>query len=365
VNLIEGSSATNAREDQYVTSFLSGQSPYDLVYADVHWIPKFAAGGWLEDLTDRWPQQQWERFIPGAIEGSKYRGRIYRVPLEVGAGMLFYRKDLLDAAGERPPETFDDLVRVAKKLQRPSDLWGYVWQGQQYEGLVCDYLEVLKGFGGDWIDPASNAVGLDQPPAIAAAAFMRDCITKHGISPPGVTTYDEEQSRQLFHAGRSVFHRNWPYAWTLIEADDSPLRGKVGVTRMPRTANGAHASTLGGFGFAITRSSPHKDEAWLFVQFMTELPQARQVYEQTGALLAQRAFFEDPAVDPAIRQMYPVFQSTVPRPMIPQYAQGSDILQRHLSAALTGLVTPERAMQDAARETRLLLAAPAARGAGR
>ena len=365
VNLIEGPSQTNAREDQYVTSFLSGQSPYDLVYADVHWIPKFAAGGWLEDLTDRWPTREWERFIPGAIEGSKYKGRIYRVPLEVGAGMLYYRKDLLDAAGERPPETFEDLVRIARQLQHPNELWGYVWQGQQYEGLVCDYLEILKGFGGDWIDPSTNAVGLDQPAAIAAATFMRDCIERHGVSPPGVTTYDEEQSRQLFHAGRAVFLRNWPYAWSKSEAPDSPIRGKVGVTRMPMARGGAHASTLGGFGFAITSSSPHKDEAWLLVQFLTELTQARRVFDATGTLIAQRTFFEADDVDPAIRQMYPAILSTVPRPMTPQYAQASDILQRHLSAALTGLATPEEAMADAARETRLLLAAPASRRAGK
>ncbi len=359
VNMIEGPSSTNAREDQYVTSFLSGQSPYDVVFADVHWIPKFAAGGWLEDLTDRWPGEEWERFIPGAIEGSKYKGRLYRVPFDIGAGMLYYRKDLLDAAGEKPPETFDDLARIAKKLQHPNELWGYVWQGQQYEGLVCNYLEILKGFGGDWIDPQTNAVGLDQPAAIQAATFLRDCIDKHAISPPGVTTYDEEQSRQLFHAGRSLFHRNWPYAWTKLQADGSPVKGKVGITRVPMAPGGAHASTLGGFGFAIARSSAHKDEAWLLVQFLTHLPQARQVFDKTGTLLAQKAFFDDHA-DPAIRQMYPVFQSTVPRPMTPQYAQASDILQRHLSAALTGLATPEEAMKEAAKETRLLL--PAGRG---
>ena len=361
VNLIEGPSATNAREDQYVTSFLSGQSPYDLVYADVHWIPKFAAGGWLEDLTERWPREQWERFVPAAIEGSKYKGRIYRVPLEIGAGMLYYRRDLLDAAGERPPETMDDFVRIARKLQRPNELWGYVWQGQQYEGLVCDYLEILKAYGGDWINVDTNEVGLDQPAAIEAAAFLRDCIDKYAISPPGVTTYDEEQSRQLFHAGRAVFHRNWPYAWSKSQEEGSPIRGNVGITRMPKAAGGAHASTLGGFGFAITRSSAHKDEAWLLVQFLTQLPQARQVFEHTGTLLAQKAFFEDPQIDPAIRQMYPVFQSAVPRPMTPQYAQASDILQRHLSAALTGLATPKEAMSNAARETRMLLSSPSGR----
>jgi multiple sugar transport system substrate-binding protein len=354
VNLIEGPSATNAREDQYVTSFLSGQSTYDVVFADTNWIPKFAAGGWLEDVTDRWPAQKWNEFLSGALEGSKYKGRIYRIPFEIGAGMLYYRKDLLDSIGENPPETFDDLVRISKTLQHPNDLWGYVWQGQQYEGLSCDYIEILKGFGGYWINPATNEVGLDAPAAIAATTFLRDCVGKYGISPPGVTTYDEEQSRQLFHNGRAIFHRNWPYAWRRFQTDDSPVKGKVGIARVPRAANGEHASTLGGFGFAVTKSSAHKEEAWLLAQFLTDLPQARQVFEKTGTLPARKDFYKDNP-DPAIQQMYRVFQSTVPRPMTPQYAQASDILQRHLSAALTGLATPEEAMKQAAKETRLLL----------
>jgi multiple sugar transport system substrate-binding protein len=357
VNVIEGPSQTNAREDQYVTSFLSGQSPYDLVYCDTQWVPKFAAPGWLEDLTDRWPQSQWDRFLAPSIEGSKYKGRIYRVPMDIGAGMLYYRKDLLDAAGEKPPETFDDLVRICTRLQKPPGLWGYVWQGQQYEGLVCDYLEILKGFGGDWIDPATNTVSLDAPPAIAATTFLRDCIDRYAICPPGVTTYDEELSRQIFHAGRALFHRNWPYAWTKTQVDGSPVKGKVGIARMPMTTGGgggAHTSTLGGFGFAVSRSSPHKDHAFDLAAFLTDLPQSRQVYLATGTLMPQHEFFRT-TEDPAIRAMYPVFQSAVPRPMTPQYAQASDILQRRLSAALTGLLPPTDAMTRAAEETRLLL----------
>jgi multiple sugar transport system substrate-binding protein len=264
---------------------------------------------------------------------------------------------LLAAANEQPPETFDDLVRISQKIQHPTNLWGYVWQGQQYEGLVCDYLEILKGFGGSWINPETNEVGLDQPAAIRATTFLRDCVGKYGISPPGVTTYEEEQSRQLFHAGSAVFHRNWPYAWGMSQAEGSPIRGKVGITRVPLAPGGVHASTLGGWGFAVAKSSRHKEQAWLLVQFLAELPQAQLVYEKTGTLLALKSFYDDKQ-DPAIQQMYKVFQSAVPRPMTPQYAQASDILQRHLSAAISGAATPDQAMQDAARETRLLLPEP-------
>lgn len=354
INPIEGPSATNTREDLYVTSFLSGQTPYDLVFADVVWIPKFAAAGWIEDLTDRWPAEQWNRFIRGSLVGSQYKARIYRVPTQMEGGLLFYRSDLLQSVGENPPQTFEDLVRIARKLQNPDSLWGFVWQGKQYEGLVCNYLEILAGYGGTWIDGESGEVGLDKPPAIAAMKFLRGCIDPWRISPPGVTTYTEEESRQLFHAGRAVFHRNWPYVWALSQRPDSPVRGKVWMAPMPRAPGGQSAATLGGWGFAIASSSQHKEEAWQFIQYISALPQLERIHAAVGTWPALKEFYET-REDPAVKIIYQVLQKTVPRPPVPQYAQASDILQRYVSAALTGRMSPEQALQQAARETRLLL----------
>ncbi|HUJ09677.1 MAG TPA: ABC transporter substrate-binding protein [Verrucomicrobiae bacterium] len=354
IHHVEGPTATDAREDLYTTSFLSGESAYDLVYADVVWIPKFAAAGWLEDLTDRWSPSEWDRFISGSIEGSKYRGRIYRVPTQIDGAVLFYRKDLLAKAGERPPATFDDLAQISQKLQHPPQLWGFVWQGKQYEGLACDFLEVLIGYGGFWINPDTDQVGLDQPAGVAALTFLTDCVQKWKISPPGVTTYAEEQSRQLFQSGRAIFLRNWPYVWPLSQREESPIKGKVGLAPMPKSDDGRPASTLGGYGFAIAKSSHHQDAAWKFCEFISALPQIRRINQATAIQPALKSFYEN-SPDPVQQAIYRVLQTTVPRPPVPQYAQASDILQRYVSAALTGRLTPKQAMRGAASETRLLL----------
>jgi multiple sugar transport system substrate-binding protein len=354
---VEGPTATNTREDLYVTSFLSGKSAYDLIYADVPWIPKFAAAGWLEDLTDQWEASEWDRFLPGAVEGSKYKGRIYRMPVQMNGGLLFYRSDLLREAGFHPPTTFEELVHISRELQSPPERWGYVWQGKQYEGLTCDFLEVLTGFGGTWIDPETGRVGLDAPEAIAALAFLSNCIHKDRISPPGTLTYEEEPSRELFQSGRAIFHRNWPYAWALSQSDASPIRGRVGIVPMPRASNGRHASTLGGWGFAVASNCKDKDAAWKFLEFMATVEPIRELYASDGVEPALREFYEESS-DPALKQIYEVLKTAIPRPMIPQYAQASDILQRHVSAALSLRTAPEEALAAAARETRLLLSSP-------
>ena len=354
INYVEGPSETNAREDLYVTSLLGGQAVYDLIYADVVWVPKFAAAGWLEDVTDRWPAERWNEFIPGAVEGGKYKGRIYRVPQDMDVGMFFYRRDLLEAANELPPENFDDLVRVAQKLQRPEQLWGYVWQGKQYEGLICDFMEVLTGFGGFWINADTNEVGLDRPEAVRAVEWMHDTIRRTKISPPGSTSYTEEDSRRIFQAGRAIFLRNWPYVWITSQQAGSSVIGKVGIKPMPASPNGRPAATLGGWGMSIARNSRHKEEAWKFCEYVSALPQVMRVQAHRGSPPALKAFYEN-SNDPASRDIYRVMETAVVRPRIPQYAQASDIVQRYVSAALTGRMTPAAAMNAAAKETRLLL----------
>jgi multiple sugar transport system substrate-binding protein len=354
INYIEGPSETNAREDLYVTSLLSGETVYDLIFADVVWVPKFAAAGWLEDLTDRWPAERWNEFVPGALEGSKYKGRIYRVPQTIDVGVLYYRRDLLAAAGESPPETFDELVRIAQKLQRPDELWGFVWQGKQYEGLICNFVEVLTGFGGYWINADSGDIGLDRPEAIAALEWMRNTIHELGISPPGTTAYTEEEGRLIFLSGRAVFLRNWPFVYTMAQQPGSAVRGNVGLKLMPATVNGRPAATLGGWGMCVAKNSPHKEEAWKFCEYISALPQVRRIQASRGTPPALKGFYET-TNEPVQRDVYNVMQSIVVRPRVPQYAQASDILQRYVSAALTRRMTSQAAMANAARETRLLL----------
>ncbi|MBE9031324.1 ABC transporter substrate-binding protein, partial [filamentous cyanobacterium LEGE 11480] len=232
INAIEGPSATNLVEDLYTSAFLLGDSPYDLVYMDIVWVPKFAAAGWLMPLNDKVPEDELKDFLKADLAGGSYNGNLYRLPARSDAGMLYYRKDLLDEAGLQPPNTVPELLAAARKVQGADKVkWGYVWQGRQYEGLPAMFVEVLKGFGGSWVDSETLKVGLDTPESIAALQFLLDTV-KDGIAPPGVTTYQEEETRRLFQSGESLFLRNWPYVWPLANAEDSPVAGKIGLKPM-------------------------------------------------------------------------------------------------------------------------------------
>jgi len=365
VVLIEGPQSTDLRENLYTASLLARDPTFDLVYMDVTWTAKFAAAGWLRPL-DAWatPGAR-EAFLPAAWEAGEYRGRLYRVPVRTDVGLLYYRRDLLEQAGIEPPRTFDELVRAARELQDPPGRWGYVWQGRQYEGLVCDYLEVLTGFGGFWVDPATGDVGLDRPEATAALAFLAACVREDRISPPGVTTYQEEESRRLLQDGRAVFLRNWPYAWRLAQAEDSPMRGRLGVLPMVHAASGRSSGTLGGWGLGISAYCRDPETAADFIRTATSLESQRLLCGPTGYAPARREAYDDPellAVNPFLRELRALHENAVLRPALPRYALASDILQRHLSAALAGTTEPAEALRRAARETRAMLAKSRAAG---
>lgn len=340
VRLIEGPTATDTREDMYSTAFLARGSSYDIVYCDGIWIAKFAAAGWLADLTARLREDDRRDILPVELQAGEYEGKLYRMPAFTDAGVLYYRTDLV----KEPPETFEELTRIARASQT-GERWGYLWQGQQYEGLVTVFLEVLWGFGGDWIDSSSRKVLLDSREAVEAVTWLKGTIGT--ISPPAVTTYTEEATRNNFQNGRAVFLRNWPYVWTLINRRGGEMAANIGVAPPVHAEGEWSTSTLGGWGFAISRFSRDPDRAWQFVEFVTRPQQLREVQQRQGRIPSRRSMIPG--------RFLPILESAHMRPAIPEYAQASDILQRWLSAALTGRVTAEEAVKGATRETWQLL----------
>jgi multiple sugar transport system substrate-binding protein len=357
IEMVEGPAATNIRENMYSTSFMGGESTYDLAYMDVVWVPKFAAQGWLRPLDDWFTPEMQAEFLPGDVMGSTYNGKVYRIPVQSDGGMLYYRKDLLEKAGFSPPKDWPDLVRIAKALQDPPRLWGFAFQGKQYEGLVCDYLELMWGNGGRVIGEDGKIV-VDSKEAIEALEWMVSAVRKDGISPEGVLTFQEEEARHLFQEGKAVFMRNWPYAWNLVNAEDSPVKGKVGIMPMVGGRGRQGAATLGGWGWSISAYSKHPEAAWKWARFATRAEMLKIAYDKGGIIPARRSLFRDPDVlakSPHFKELYDVLTAARPRPVHPMYARISDALQLHVSAALAGQESPEEAMKAAAKEMRAFI----------
>src|SRR3546814_9401020 len=81
--------------------------------------------------------------------------QLVAVPWFVDAGLLYYRRDLLEKHGKTVPKTWRDLTETtraivpAEQAAGDGDLLGFVWQGRAYEGLTCIALEWVASQGGE------------------------------------------------------------------------------------------------------------------------------------------------------------------------------------------------------------------------
>jgi multiple sugar transport system substrate-binding protein len=334
----------------------------DVFFMDVIWPSEFANAGWALDLTSRFPEEERKRFLSAPIEANTYEGRIYGVPCFIGAGLLYYRKDLLEKYHFAPPGSWEEMLHqgaIILEKEKISGLYTYSAQFKQYEGLVCNMLEFIWSDGGAVLDPHTGKVLLSTPPDIEAVTFVRDRIVGKA-APLGVINYEEPESLSLFVQGKAVFHRNWPYAWSIADnPQKSKIAGKVGVGNLPAFPGHSPASTLGGWQFGISRWSRRPDAAWRFVQFLTSPESQKRLALGAGLAPTRRAVYDDPEIGekaPHLKAFLPVFVHARPRPISPLYPMISQELQRFFSQAIVdkGADVAELARVTSQRIERLL-----------
>lgn len=318
VRVVSTPNSSSERLALYQQLLAAQASDIDVMQIDVVW-PGLLANHlldlqpYLDDAT--------APHYPAMIANNRVEGHLLAMPWFASVGVLYYRRDLLQAYNEPVPESWDQLTRIAQRVQAAEraagnkDLWGYVWQGRAYEGLTCNALEWVYGEGGGNIVAPDGKVQIDN--AQAARALQRAAAWVDAISPPGVLNYAEEEARGLFQSGNALFMRNWPYAWSLAQGEGSPVRDKVGVARLPSGAGGRSVSTLGGWQLAVSRYSRHPQAAAELVRYLTSHSEQKRRAIAASFNPTIPALYEDPqvlAAAPFFTQLVPIMESAVARP---------------------------------------------------
>jgi len=299
--------------------FAAKSSDLDVVMVDVVW-----PGVIKDHLLDlkAYTKGAEKNHFPAIVANNTVDGKLVAMPWFTDAGLLFYRKDLLEKYNLKPPTTWDDLAAAAKKIQDgeraagAADFQGFVFQAKAYEGLTCDAVEWLTSFNGGNIVDASGKITVNNPNAVKALNTAKSWIGT--IAPTGVLNYAEEEARGVFQNGKAAFMRNWPYAWSLGNGADSPIKGKIGVSPLPKGgADGKNAATLGGWQLAVSKYSKNPDAAADLVMYLTspEVQKERAVKGSYNPTIPSLYKDKDVlAANPFFGSLYDVFTSAVPRP---------------------------------------------------
>jgi trehalose/maltose transport system substrate-binding protein len=357
VEIVSMPSSTTNQFEQYRLWLSAQNADIDVYKTDVIWAPQLADH--FVDLSDAAKDVVADHF-PAIIESQTVNGKLVALPIFTDAPALYYRKDLLDKYGAQPPKTWAELTDTAKMIMDKereagnAQMWGFVFQGNAYEGLTCDALEWVMSNGGGQIVEPDGTVSINNPNAAEILNFAKGWIGT--ISPEGVLSYQEEESRGVWQTGNSVFMRNWPYAYSLGNGDDSAVKGKFEVTTLPMGPSGERsAATLGGWNLAVSKYSPNQAEAIELVKFLAST-ESQKKYEalMLSHLPTIVSLYDDAdikAQQPIIPQWKDVFLNAVPRPSAPTKQAYNEVSKEFWTAVhntLSGDGTAEENLADLA-----------------
>jgi multiple sugar transport system substrate-binding protein len=230
-----------------------------LMNMDTIWTSEFAAAGWLKPITGAERQTALSNVLPIVAQGAQYNGKLYVVPLNTNAQLLWYRKDLV----KTPPTTWAQMIQMAKALPASDGL--IEEQGQEYEGYTVWFNSVDASAGGKIVTATGTPI-LGKP-AVVAAQTIKD-VADSGRADPSLSTDQEDQGRLTFEAGKAAFMVNWPYVYAAgrtdakLSATTKHVFDNMGWAPYPAVYPGVPGrSSVGGANIGVSAYGPRPDLA--------------------------------------------------------------------------------------------------------
>ncbi|MCK2184547.1 ABC transporter substrate-binding protein [Halomonas getboli] len=358
VKVVSTPNGTTEKLSLYQQLLGSESSDVDVLMVDIVWPGML--GNHLADLSEYLPEDATDGFFPALIDNNTVDGRLVALPWYTDAGLLYYRKDLLEKYDREVPTTWQQLTETARFIQTAEreggndDFWGYSFQGRAYEGLTCNALEWVASYGGGTLVDGQGDVTIDNPRAAAALDMAASWIGT--IAPEGALNHTEEETRGIFQSGNALFLRNWPYVWSLANGEGSEVAGKIGMAPLPRGPEGEPAATLGGWNFAVSRYSEHPRLAADLAAFITSPAQQKAHALEKGMNPTREALYQDEEVlarNPSMSDLYETLANGVPRPATvtgDAYARVSNAFFNRTHQVLSGELDGASAVQQLGRE---------------
>ena len=341
-------------------TLLAGAKTPDILVSYSAFTALYARSKMVLDITDYYYDNKmfpYDRndWLPIAMDLVTFNGRIYGLPTDTNTYLLYYRVDLV----KNPPNTWDELFKMAKKFTRRYNpksptLYGLAFYGRKEESTPMFWYQIFRSFGGTWW--YSDKPAFDSYPAVKALEWVTNVI-KEKIVPPDIATYEYMEILGALQTGQVAFAVQWDAAYpTLLSKKQSPLiynkikAAPVPGVRLPsgeiRRAQSAHDMIL-----VINAHTQYPKKAFEFIAWATADPVAVKIYGETGLSPSHKSVLKDKdilAASPQLAVKIPALNKWgYAEPKIPDYPEMKDLLATYLSRAWALEMPPTEALKTA------------------
>jgi sorbitol/mannitol transport system substrate-binding protein len=253
----------------------AGGKSFDAVMIGMYEAPQFGAAGLLQDLTAQAKADKaynWNDLIPAVRGGLSANGKLYASPFYAESSFVMYRKDILASKGVTMPArpTWEQVATIARKVNS-SSMAGICLRGKPGWGdLGAAFTTVLNTFGGTWWsstpDGKPAAAQVDKPAFKTALDFYAKLVQDAGEKDAANSSFNECLAQ--YQAGKVAMWYDATVAAGLLEAADSPVKGKNGYALAPVVKTKA-SGWLWSWALAIPKSSTDATTAWKYISWAT------------------------------------------------------------------------------------------------
>jgi len=336
VTLRELPDSTDAQRDDVVARATSGDGEYTVMAVDVAWLQQLAATGGVAALpASLFPTQG---LLGKSVDAGTQDGALFAYPYTAGAGVLYYRKDLLGAAKLSAPTTWTQMASDCLAiLGQHRSMSCYSGQYRPGEDLSVNVIEAIQGAGGTAF-AADGTPTLDTDAATAGLTWLNNWFST-GATPTAALAYDDDLSREAFERGSLVFWRGWSDQWSLLGLDPGAVvrPAQVGVVELPGRS-GVSPSVFDGLSLAVSSHGGNLGTARDFIVWLTGRQRQVQRFATAGAGPVLDALYTDKAVtgaNPVGAILDSAVTDSMPRPVEADYAALSKALSDGAYPALS------------------------------
>jgi multiple sugar transport system substrate-binding protein len=344
-----------AAHEKLLTAF-AGDSTPDIAQLGNTWIPEFVALRALAPLDESIDRSSVDRndYFRGIWETNVIDGRTYGVPWYVDTRLLFYRRDILDAAGiSEAPTSWAEWTKAlaAVKARAAPDHYAILLPLNEFEPLLALALQQDDPLLRD-----DGRYGNFESAGFRRALALYVHMFREGYAPP-VTASQLSNVWNEFGRGTFAFYISGPWNIGEFERRLPPaLQGAWATAPLPGPA-GPGASTAGGSSLVVFRRSQAKDAAWQLIEYLSRPDVELRFRAMTGDLPPRRSAWRDPALaaDAHARAFRDQLERVKPTPKVPEWERIADEMRNVAERAARGQWTVDEAAHELdARANRIL-----------